>query len=596
MAANSSITLTNLDFDSYKDSLKTYLRQQPTFLDYNFESSNFAVLLDILAYNTYQNAFYLNMIGNEMFLDTAILRDSVVSHAKELNYLPRSFRSAEATVGLTITTTDPDKKNITIAKGTPFTSRVGANTYTFTTNENIVLTSQTNVFNGTITLYEGDLFTDSYVMDYSIPRNFVISNKTVDLSSLKVTIIEDNGATVRSYTRATSLFGLNSTSEIFFVQPYIGETYEVVFGDGIIGRRPLNNSVAVLEYRLSNGELPNGARVFRNATTIDGEANVAIRTITSATGGSVYESVDSIKYNAPRAFTTQERAVTAEDYENLLKINYPEINTVTAYGGEEADPPQFGRVFVSVDLKDVDGLPDIKRREYARFLRSRATVAMEPLFVNPEYTYLHVNSNVKYNINTTTLNPDDIRTLVISAMLRYSTTNLDKFAATFRYSRFVEAIDDADPSIVSNETEVEMVKYLTPRLNIDQKLTIKFNTKLKDITSPHPSEHPLTDYHTIHSSNFVYEGQVCNFEDDGDGVLRIVTATGTSHRVVVNNIGSVDYETGQLNITNLRITSYFNDFLKVHAIPETLDIQTTKNTILNILEPDISINIEQIRE
>ena len=596
MAANSSITLTNLDFDSYKDSLKTYLRQQPLFRDYNFESSNFAVLLDVLAYNTYQNAFYLNMIGNEMFLDTAVLRDSVVSHAKELNYLPRSFRSAEATVGLTITTTDPDKKNITIAKGTPFTSRVGANTYTFTTNENIVLTSQTNVFNGTVTIYEGEVFNDTYVVDYEVERRFIISNKTVDLSSLKVTIIEDNGATVKSYTRATSLFGLKSTSEIFFVQPYIGETYEVIFGDGVIGRRPLNNSVVVLEYRLSNGELPNGARVFRNATTIDGESNVAIRTVTSATGGSVYESVESIKYNAPRAFTTQERAVTAEDYENLLKINYPEINAVTAYGGEDADPPQFGRVFVSVDLKDVDGLPDIKRREYARFLRNRATVAMEPLFVDPEYTYLNIISNVKYNINTTTLNPDDIRTLVISAMLRYSTTNLDKFATTFRYSRFVEAIDVADPSIVSNETEVEMVKYLTPRLNVDQKLTLKFNTKLKDITSPHPSEHPLTDYHTIHSSNFVYEGQVCNFEDEGNGVLRVVTATGTAHRVVVNNIGSIDYETGQMNITNLRITSYFNDFLKVYAVPETLDIQTTKNTILNILEPDISINIEQIRE
>lgn len=595
MAANSSISLTSLDFDDYKLSLKTFLKSQKNFKDYDFEGSNMSVLLDVLAYNTYQNAFYMNMIGNEMFLDTAQLRDSVVSHAKELNYLPRSFRSAEAEIQLTINTTDPDKKNITIPKGTNFTSRVGSNTYNFTTNENIVVTSSNNTFVTSFKIYEGDTFTDTYNVNYQFIKNYVITNKNVDLSSLKVTIIEDNGATLRSYTRATSLFGLNSTSEIFFVQPYVNETYEVVFGDGIIGRQPLNNSVVVLEYRLSNGELPNGARTFRNSTRIDNESNVAIRTISSATGGSVYESIDSIKFNAPRAFTTQERAVTAEDYENLLKINYPEINTVTAYGGEDADPPQFGKIFVSVDLKDVDGLPQIKRKEYGNFLKSRSTVAMDPIFIDPEYTYLDIESVVKYNINLTNLNPDDIKTLAISSMLKYADVNLNNFASTFRYSRFLEAIDDSDASIISNETDVKLTKYLTPFLNRDQKITIKFDTPLSDILSPFPGEHPLTDFHTITSSNFVYQGQVCNFEDDGDGAIRIVTSQGNTHRVV-NTIGTVDYASGQVNIQNLNIASYFGSYLKVYAVPELLDVTSTKNTILNITEPDIRITVEQIRE
>lgn len=594
--ANSSISLTSLDFDSYKNSLKTYLKQQDRFKDYDFEASNMSVLLDVLSYNTYLNAFYMNMIGNEMFLDSAQLRDSVVSHAKELNYVPYSFKSAEAQLALTITSSDPAKKNITIPRGTIFSTRVGSNNFTFTTDESIVTTSSDNVFTTSIRVYEGDTLTDTYSVNYTDPVNYVINNKLVDISSVKVTVIENNGANLYSYARATSLFNIEATSKVFFVQPYINDTYEIIFGDGIVGAKPKNNSVVILEYRVCNGELPNGARVFRAAQLIDGEANVSIVTTSSASGGAVSESIESIKYNAPRAFTTQERAITSEDYENLLRLNYPEINAVAAYGGEDATPPQYGRIFVTVDLKDVDGLPQSKEMEYRRFLKSRASVALEPIFLSPDYIYLQIVSNIKYNINKTGLNPEDIRLLAVSSMLSYADTNLNNFNRTLRYSAFVKAIDNADPSIVSNETDVFLIKYVTPTLNVAQKIYADFKTPLIQTVPLLSDEHPIIDIHAISSTAFTYNGQVnCVLEDNGDGIVRVVAPVGSNHKKLAD-VGTVNYDTGVVSINNFNISNFFGTSLKIYASPRTKDISSSKNVILNILEPDVNIAIEQIRE
>ena len=595
MPANTSISLTSLDFESYKSELKAYLKSLGNFADYDFEASNLSVLLDVLALNTYQNGFYMNMIGNEMFLDSAQLRDSVVSHAKELNYLPRSFKSAEAVIDVTITSTDTTKKNITIPKGTGFVTRVGANTFLFTTDQNHVLTSSNNVFSGQLTVYDGDYITDSFVSSDRGSQKYVISNKQVDLESLKVVVIEDNGANTIEYTLATSLFDIVETDPVYFLQAGTNERYEILFGDGIIGRKPKNDSAVVVEYRISNGQLPNGARLFRIAEAIDGEANVVITTASSATGGEVFESIDSIKFNAPRAFTTQERAVTAEDYENLLRLNYPEINAVSAFGGEDATPPQYGRIFISIDLNDVDGLPKIKEQQYVNFLRSRSTVSMDPIFISPDYTYMRVISAIKYNVNRTSLNPEDMRTLVLSAILSYADTSLNNFARIFRYSKFIKAIDDADPNIISNETEVQLAKYLSPTLSVNQKLLIDFKTPIADDLPVIASEHPSGDQHAISSSPFVYNGIRCVLEDNGNGLLRIVTASGATHREMAV-VGSVNYATGVVTVSNFNISAFDGTYFKVYASTRTKDIQSNKNVILNILESDVAITIEQVRE
>jgi hypothetical protein len=596
--ANSSIILTQLDFASYKTSLKAYLQEQTEFKDYDFDSSNMSVLMDLLAYNTYQNAFYMNMVGNEMFLDSARLRDSVVSHAKELNYLPRSFTSSKAKVQLRITPTDTTKNSVVVPKGTTFISRVNDFSYTFTTNENVVLTTKTNssFVSESIDIYEGVYLTDTYAVDYGNPLIYKINNKTVDISSVTVTVLEDNGSTTLEYSRATSLFGHDENAKVFFLQPAVGDTYEVVFGDGVVGRKPKNNSIVVIEYRTSNGELPNGAFRFINAARIDNEANVAITTLSAAADGTVAEDLNSIKFNAPRAFTTQERAVTAEDYENLLKANYPEINAVIAYGGEDATPPQYGRIFVSVDLTDVDGLPKIKEDEYKRFLRSRSSVAMEPLFITPDYTYLKVDSTVRYNINRTGLNPEDLRAYVIDAILNYASTNLNSFAKTFRYSKLVQAVDATDASIISNETDINLVKYLTPQLGTALNLTVDFKCPLTHEIPLLGDEHPIIDVHGVTSTSFTYNGiQNCHLEDNGDGVMRIVTPVGANHKKIVD-VGTVDYDTGVIRLNNFNIQNYVGTSLKIYAEPRSRDITAIQNVILNIIEPDVNITIEQIRE
>lgn len=598
MAANSSIVLTQLDFNEFKNSLKSYLREQEEFKDYDFDGSNLSVLLDILAYNTYQNAFYLNMVSNEMFLDSAKLRDSVISHAKELNYLPRSFTSANAKIQLRVTPTDPDKNSIVIPKGTSFITRVDDFSYAFSTSENLVVTNKANgtFISDTITIYEGNYLSDTYAVNYNNPLIFKISNKKVDISSVAVTVLEDNGSVSLEYSRATSLFGHDENSAVFFLQPSVGDTYEVVFGDGVVGRRPKNNAIIIIEYRVSNGELPNGASRFINAGRIDNEANVSIVTLTAAQDGAVAEDLNSIKFNAPRAFTTQERAVTAEDYENLLKANYPEINAVTAYGGEDATPPQFGRIFVSVDLTDIDGLPKIKEDEYKRFLRSRASVAMEPIFISPDYTYLKVDSIVKYNINRTGLNPEDVRTFVIDSILNYASTNLNSFAKTFRYSKLVQAIDATDASVISNDTTVNLVKYLTPNLGVPLNLTVDFKSPLTQEIPLLGDEHPAIDIHGVTSTPFTYAGiQNCILEDNGDGVMRIVTTAGANHKKVVD-IGTVDYNTGIVRLTNFTVQNYVGTSLKIYAEPRFRDITAIQNVILNIVESDVNITIEQIRE
>jgi hypothetical protein len=596
--ANSSISLTQLDFNEYKASLKAYLTEQEEFKDYDFDGSNLSVLLDILSYNTYQNAFYMNMVSNEMFLDSARLRDSVISHAKELNYLPRSFTSAKADIRLTVTPTDSNKNSIVIPKGTGFISRVDDYTYTFTTSQNIVITNKVDgsFVSDTITIYEGNYLSDTYAVNYNNPLIFKINNKSVDASSVAVTVLEDNGSSVLEYSRATSLFGYTETSKVFFLQPGVGDLYEVVFGDGIIGRKPKNNSVIIIEYRTSNGELPNGAFRFINSGRIDNEANVTITTISSAADGAVAEDLNSIKFNAPRAFTTQERAITAEDYQNLLKANYPEINAVTAYGGEDATPPQYGRIFVSVDLTDVDGLPKIKEDEYRRFLRSRSSVAMEPIFISPDYTYLSVTGIVKYNINRTGLNPEDIRTFVIDSILNYALVNLNSFAKTFRYSKLVQAIDATDESIISNETDINLVKYLTPNLNVPLNLTVDFKCPLTQEIPLLGDEHPMIDVHGVTSTPFTYTGiQNCVLEDNGDGVMRIVTSSGVNHKKIID-VGTVDYDTGVVRLNNFIVQNYVGTSLKIYAEPRSRDITAIQNVILNIIEPDVNITIEQIRE
>ena len=587
MAANSSISLTSLDFDTIKNTFKSYLRGQDRFKDYDFDGSNMSVLLDLLAYNTFHQGFYLNMVGNEMFMDSAVLRDSVVSHAKELNYVPRSFKSAEATINLTIVSQDPNKISLTIPKGYTFSSSFFNQLFTFSVAENITLNGFGTFNIPNLKIYEGVYLKDTYVYASNNKQRYLISNKTVDISSLSVTIIEDAGATIHTYTRAPSLFNLDSNSMVYFVQGAESDSYEIVFGDGVTGRKPKENSVVILEYRISNGELPNGCNAFIPDGSIDGETNITVVTESAASAGSISESIESIKFNAPRYFTTQERAVTTEDYETLLTVNFPEINAVTAFGGEELNPPQYGKVFIAVDLVDVDGLPDIKKTEYFRFLRPRSPVTIEPVFVNPEYTYIAVNSRVKYNINITRLAQDDVKTIVSSAILNYARTNLNNFNRTFRYSQLLRVIDTSQSSIISNETDIQVIKIIeNPVLDTFLTFDVNYNIPLDIIYDEN------VQAYSIQSSEFTYKGLRAILRDDGNGVINVVSASNSS---IIDPIGTINYETGLLQFSNFKIDNFTGTGIKIYAQPQFKDITTINNIILNIIEEDITVTVESVR-
>lgn len=278
-----------------------------------------------------------------------------------------------------------------------------------------------------------------------------------------------------------------------------------------------------------------------------------------------------------------------------MKLNFPEVNVVTAYGGEEVDPPQFGKVFVAVDLKDLDGLPDVKRDQYYRFLKPRSPVSIDPVVISPEYTYIYVETLVKYNVNVTSLNPDDIRTLVISSIVNYARSNLNDFNKTLRYSRLTQAIDATHPSVVSNETTVKAIKYLTPVTGAPQSLVIDFGLPL-EIKSPDIEINPATENHAIESSSFIYNGISAYLEDDGLGGMRVIGTPSGQHTVIVPNVGTVDYETGLVTISNLTIDSYSGSVLKVYATSRSKDITSSQGVILNIIDTDTSVTVQQVRE
>lgn len=619
--ANTSINLVNLDFEELKTGFKDFLATQSQFKDYSYEGSNMSVLLDVLAYNTYMNAFYLNMVANEMFLDTSVIRENIVARTKELNYLPRSFQSSRVEVDISIKT-DGSVSVVNIPKNTAFTTRIDNENYVFVTDSAVVASGPTATkTTGPIFLYEGAYYTDTFIYSGKIEQRFILNNPTIDTDSLTVVVIEDNGGTTLNYTKATSLFDKTNLSQIYFLQLAENNQYEIRFGDGVTGRQPKKNSVILCEYRVTSGELPNGAFDFKSAGAINGFDDITVTTIKPAESGLVGESIESIKYNAPRYFTSQERAITEEDYSTLLKLNYPEINTVNVFGGEKVNPPQYGKVYVAVDLKAFEGVPDIKKEEYQRFLKSRCSLSIDPVLVDPEFTYVAIKSLVRYNVNLTEKTPSTIRTLVSDKIRSYNETRLNDFNKTLRYSELLTEIDNTDESIISNDTEIQMVKYYTPIFEVPQNITFEFGQKLENDFANILDRHP-SNYLTVLSSNkIVVDGIVCEIEDDGLGNVMLISGENTADTLgerfgfqtdintgnageagdevhaKIRNIGTIDYTTGRIDIIKLKISSIVNGGeLKVFARPKFKDIFSSNQTILTIRNEDLSVSVSAERE
>lgn len=595
-----SINFTSNDFNTIRDSLKAYLKAQTRFKDYDFDGSNLSVLIDLLAQNTFFNQFNKNMLFAESFLPTAKLRQSIVSKAKDLNYTPRSVRSAKARVKVSFEATS-DSQPYIIQKGESFSSLVKSDSYVFSIPETITVASVDTNFEFETDIFEGVYVKDSYViepiLENRIPR-YRLQNKTIDTTSLSVKVFEDGSVVGDTYILATSLLGLDSNSKVFFLQASENGYYEILFGDNVLGRSPKSGSTLILDYRVSSGSLPNGAKEFSINFNPTGQINelittVTVETVTEADGGSEEESDESIRYYAPRNFQVQERATVASDYEIILKSQFPEINDVSAFGGDELIPPQYGKVFVAVDINDVDGLPDIKKKEYSAFLDRRNSLTIKPIIIEPEYTYLSLDIIARYNINVTTQTKERIESVVLNTVTNFNEEFLNGFNKTFRYSQLVSAIDDSDPSIISNVTKASIYKKITPTLGSPQNIDLNFNIPLKNNYAEIGDSHKAGIERALSSSQFTFSGVPCKLEDDGAGNIRIINSDGSTNSKIIS-AGTINYDTGEIKISNFNIDTYQDNAIKIFVRPRDPDVEIKNKTIFSIETGETKITVEPI--
>ena len=587
-----NIPFTQLDFDQIKQNLKAYLSAQDRFKDYNFEGSNISVLLDLMAYNTFQNNYYTNMAFSEMFLDSAQLRDSAVSHAKELNYLPQSRHSSQAKVNLTINAFDSPPA-VTIPRGTKFRAVCGAQTFSFVTDSSFTVyaTDGSYTING-LDIYEGKYVKEYYSVTGDARQEFVINSKNVDTNSIRVHVRDNSDAdsSVDEFVVSGGLYGVDATDNVFYVEPHFDEKYKITFGQDVFGTQPIVGNVVEIEYRVTVADTANGATGIQIVGQVDGY-DAFVTSSTPSEGGSERETLESIKFFAPKASQIQDRAINQRDYEILLKNRFSEITAVSVYGGEELDPPKYGRVVVSADVKSTSALTTTATARYLEYLNEISPLSIEPIFVNPEYMYIGVDTTVYYNTKTTEMSATDIKNLVLSEIADFSVNELSDFNKTFRYSHLTRVIDAADVNVVSNDTDTTAIIAITPTLNVAATREINFKNQLI-------VDHPLTEgedisTHTpaIRSSTFTYNGQSAYIQDNGLGVLQIIQSGVNSFIYLNKNIGSVNYVTGKVNINGLVVSDYTGTELKIIAKTQKKDIVCPKDRVVKIRPQDVTIRV-----
>jgi hypothetical protein len=586
--------ITELDFFAIKEQFKTYLRSQSTFKDYNFEGSNMSILLDVLAYNTFQNNFYTNMAISEMFLDTAQLKNSIVSHAKELNYLPKSSTSAKAIVRVTFTDTN-GPSTITIPKGTKFTSSVGGSSFNFVTIQNY-LARKTAISGATATyvadqveIFEGEIFTnfdkEGYFVDDSAFK-CILSSENVDITSVSVGTDEDD----IEFIYKTDIFGVEATDRVFYIEPYFDDRYAVVFGRNIFGFQPDPNAKIQIEYRVCNEDEANGASKF--ATSF--KTGTRVETIQAASGGAKKETLENIRFFAPRSIQIQERAVTARDYEILLRQKFNEIEAVSVYGGEELEPPQFGKVAVSVVLEGSNDLSDSRKNEFKRYLIDKTPLTIEPIFVNPEFMYVDVEANIYYSYKQTNKSESELESLIRTSIATYNDVNLNTFGATLRTSKLITVIDNTDDAILSNSLTLKAIIEYSPPLLLPQNPTFKFGSAL---IKPYPfvNSTGFADFKpSITSSVFSYNGVCALIQDNGSGIMQIISSDIVNTRILNANAGTVDYNTGIVRLVNFTTDGYSGSSIKIFAKKKETDIISPKNRLLQLRDSDIRIIFTEV--
>tara|TARA_B110000977_G_scaffold200678_1_gene292092 strand:+ start:8263 stop:10047 length:1785 start_codon:yes stop_codon:yes gene_type:complete len=583
--------INELDFATIKDQFITHLRNQTQFKDYDFTGANMNVLLDVLAYNTHINNFYTNMAINEMFLDSAVIKNSVVSHAKELNYLPRSRKSAKAVVNVTLRDTTEASSTITIPRFTEFTANFANDNYTFITDQSYVARKTADgVFVATnVEIFEGRILTafekDGFFLEADNTFKCNLTNDGIDTNTIEVFVDDEftEGQNQFFYTR--DIFGVTPTSKVFYLEPHFDNRYSIYFGGNIFGEQPGLDIDVKIQYRICSGTEVNGANAF--ATSF--KPNSTVTTVTAAEGGSERESLESIRYFAPKSIQVQERAITASDYQIILSQRFPEIKSVSAYGGDELVPPRYGRVAISVNLQGEGLLSETSKNTYLRYLSDKTPLSIEPIFVNPEFLYSETIVDVIYSKKFTTKSTQELESLIRVAIASYNTLNLDDFGETLRVSKLMSIIDDIDAGILSNNVCANPIIEYAPIVNLNLSPSFKFGTQL---VKPYPYDTTigLSDFKpSITSSTFTYKGILSKMIDDGAGNIAIVSVNNLIQTITNPSVGTVDYTLGEVRLVNFSVESFVGEAIKIYAASMTPNIIAPKNRIISIRSEDIQI-------
>ncbi len=574
---------TNLDFDQIKTSIKDYLRANTTFTDFDFEGSNFSVLIDTLAYNTYITAFNSNMIVNESFLDSATLRENVVSLARNIGYVPRSKTAAKATVSFNVGTSSVEGQLI-LKSGLVCVGGVDNTTYTFSVPEDVTTNIVSNVAEfENITVYQGIFLTKQFIIDNSTNQRFILDNPDIDTSTIVVKV------GTREYKQIDNIVKIDGESEIYLLQEITDERYELLFGDGIIGKKLSSGETVTVSYITTKGSEGNGPSLFSYAgTTTDGNdsiinstTSVSITTTSNASGGGDIEPIESVKYFAPRTYASQNRAVTARDYEAIVQSVYPETESVTVIGGEELDPPQFGKVLISIKPKNGWTLSDFKKTELLNDLKQYTVSGINQEIIDLKLLYVEIDSDIFYDSSRVS-NVLDLKSNITTSLSKYAkSVDLNKFGGRFKYSKTIQLIDGVDNSITSNITRVRMRRNLNCILNTYAQYELCFGNKF----------YKKIDGYNIKSTGFSIQGEaeIVYFvdvpsADSNIGVLSAVkpTVEPDTYEVVKKSIGTVDYTKGEVIVNTLNITNTVlpDGVIEIQAYPDSNDVIGLKDLYL----------------
>jgi hypothetical protein len=607
----------NLDFDQIKTSIKDYLRANSNFTDFDFEGSNFSVLIDTLAYNTYITAFNSNMVVNESFLDSATVRENVVSLARNIGYVPKSRTASSAVVSFTAQPTT-STSTLTLQSGLVCTGSAGGTSYVFSVPENITA----SVINGTatfsnITLKEGTFLRKQFTVNGSLDQRFILDNSFIDTTTIRVYVKSPSNTGLGNlYTLVDNIFEIGSTSETYLIQEVKDEKYEILFGDGRFGKKLENNSIITVTYIITDGKNGNGANAFSFAGTFKNENDVAeiinntitVATIQSSQNGSDIESIQSVKSYAPRLYASQYRAVTSRDYESLIKSKiYENAESISVVGGEELSPPQFGKVLISIKPKNGTYVSDFDKQQIKNKLKQYTVAGINPEIIDLKVLYVEIDSSIYYNYSQVG-SVEDLKTKVINSLNSYAQSpNLNAFGGRFKYSKVLQVIDNTDAAITSNITKVRLRRDLKALIDAPTQYEICFGNKFH--INPEGKNIKSTGFKIFGEPETVYltdtpnKDSKGNLDGSGKGTISIVketpvvtgigTTTTFSTLVIVKSAGTVDYSSGEILLNGVTITetSLGQDIIEIQAFPESNDIIGLKDLYLSFSISKSKINM-----